>query len=1359
MFRFITISLVVLFSLLNTSYADDTGIPPELKGWQSWVMFEHKDYRCPFLYNKASKVCQWHSPLTLKINNKGASFSQTIETFKESWAPLPGNRTQWPRDVTINGNSAQIRDHKNQPQIHLPVGTHIIQGRISWNSLPRHIQLPSLTGLIELTLNNSPINQPFIDKHKKLWLSKHSPEPKKSANSSQIKVFRLISDELPLRMTTQLILDVSGREREMRLGQILPDNFTPISLDSALPSRIEDNGDIRIQVKPGHWVIELHARQTKSADNITYSARKPWPQQEIWSFQAQPQLRQVQIEGAATIDPQQTQLPERWRQLPSYLVTPESQFHLKELHRGDTNPSANRLNIKRDMWLDFNGQGYTLRDTISGTMNRDWRLNAQPSYQLGRVNINDTPQLITTFDGFQGVEIRQANLNLEAISRLDRRENTPTNMPASGWKSNIEQLKSTLHLAPGWTLISAQGADYANGSWLSKWNLWDIFLLLIIGVSIYKLYGTIPSACLVFTLILIYQRDGAPVFIWLNIAAALALVKVTTGVWQARMKYYSYSSFALLILIAIPFSVDSVRQAFYPQLEHANRTISGPSNHSNDDVFRSAKASRSMDHAPALMEEIEVSGIRGSYTSQPKREQYDPSRSIQTGPGIPNWQWNQISIGWHGPVTPEQTLHLRLTPPWLNRLGNILSVAMIILSACLLFKHGLPNTAGRIKTACTKQTVNSSFIAAVFAIMAASHSSAPQADILVDEKLLTALEQRLLQPASCLPSCASIESGKINVSANNLEIELLIHASEHIALPLPLPPQGWQASAISINNNTALVTRHKQQWLVQLPQGRQKLTIKGSLKGLDQLSLPFALKAHNLTTTHEGWDIEGIRQGSVFNNSIELNRVQTISSTEREHLQPSPMPTFASVTRTITMGLDWQVHTRIERVSPDKGAIHMSLPLLPGESPTQADLKIHDQQLQISIAANKRYASWNSVLPNSISQLQLQAANQTEWVETWVINTSPIWHIETSGLAPSKPAQASAQHTWNPRPGDSLTINISRPDAIDGKNLSIDQVALQQTLGLRSQLSELDMTLRASQGGEFVLPLPDNAELRQLSIDGIEQPIINAQGELSIPLHPGEQRISAHWSTPENLSWLTKTPALTLGTSSNNSVTISLPRDRWPLLLGGPAIGPAVLFWGMLAVVLIISTGLGRLQQTPLKTHHWLLLGIGMSTANVFAPLLITAWLLALGWRGRWQQQPDDSRFCALQIGLVFLSCVAVISLLGTIPYGLLASPDMHIIGNSSSSHHLNWYQDLTDGTLEQAWVISLPMWGYRLAMLGWSLWMALALVNWLKWGWQQLNYLRFWPEPQTKGSDKALPSSKNTELNLDLDLPESPTR
>ena len=58
---------------------------------------------------------------------------------------------------------------------------------------------------------------------------------------------------------------------------------------------------------------------------------------------------------------------------------------------------------------------------------------------------------------------------------------------------------------------------------------------------------------------------------------------------------------------------------------------------------------------------------------------------------------------------------------------------------------------------------------------------------------------------------------------------------------------------------------------------------------------------------------------------------------------------------------------------------------------------------------------------------------------------------------------------------------------------------------------------------------------------------------------------------------------------------------------------------------------------------------------------------------------------------------------------GLLGRPDMMIAGNGSWAESLTWFSDRLDGPLPQPWVVSVPLLAYRLVMLAWSLWLALA--------------------------------------------------
>jgi len=53
-------------------------------------------------------------------------------------------------------------------------------------------------------------------------------------------------------------------------------------------------------------------------------------------------------------------------------------------------------------------------------------------------------------------------------------------------------------------------------------------------------------------------------------------------------------------------------------------------------------------------------------------------------------------------------------------------------------------------------------------------------------------------------------------------------------------------------------------------------------------------------------------------------------------------------------------------------------------------------------------------------------------------------------------------------------------------------------------------------------------------------------------------------------------------------------------------------------------------------------------------------------------------------------------------------------------------------GPLPTPWVLSLPMWCYKLAMLAWALWLAGALVGWGRWAFAAWINNGYWPAKQT---------------------------
>jgi hypothetical protein len=196
-----------------------------------------------------------------------------------------------------------------------------------------------------------------------------------------------------------------------------------------------------------------------------------------------------------------------------------------------------------------------------------------------------------------------------------------------------------------------------------------------------------------------------------------------------------------------------------------------------------------------------------------------------------------------------------------------------------------------------------------------------------------------------------------------------------------------------------------------------------------------------------------------------------------------------------------------------------------------------------------------------------------------------------------------------------------------------------------------------------------------------------------------------------------------------------MPHDRWVLWAWGPGVGPAVLYWPQLLVLLLAAWLLARVAPTPLRFGHWLLLGLGFSAFAWSAYALVVAWLILLGLRARHVPPPrwGALRFNLVQAGLAALTVLALLTLVGAVPTGLLGVPDMHVAGNDSTAWNLRWFADQSGGALPTGGVISVSLWFYKLAMLAWALWLANALIGWLRWGFGAWSNGGYWRKREPK--------------------------
>ena len=350
----------------------------------------------------------------------------------------------------------------------------------------------------------------------------------------------------------------------------------------------------------------------------------------------------------------------------------------------------------------------------------------------------------------------------------------------------------------------------------------------------------------------------------------------------------------------------------------------------------------------------------------------------------------------------------------------------------------------------------------------------------------------------------------------------------------------------------------------------------------------------------------------------------------------------------------------------------------------------------------------------------LTAPRDVPWTESWTLDAATMWRCSVSGLTAvhHQDAGSNWQPQWRPWPGEQIRIDVARPQAVTGRTVTVDRSLLTLTPGQRFSRAMLTLGIRSSKGGHHQIELPEQANLQTVTVDGKTLPIRQDGRLVTVPLEPGSQTVILAWNQLNDSMTRVQGPEVNVGDAAvNAAVTVHMPDHRWILLAGGPRLGPAVLFWSYLIVVMVVAVGLGKTVVTPLRTQHWLLLGLGLTQVPAVVALLVVGWLLAMGTRCR--KAPENAlAFNGIQLLLAILTAAALAGLYTAIERGLLGIPDMQIAGNHSTRFQLNWTQDRIEGIMPTPWVISLPQWIYHLLMLVWSLWLAFSLVSWLRWAW-----------------------------------------
>ncbi len=946
----------------------EPSLPQALQGWRGWAMYRQEFRACPLIAGSAGAsgedfLCAWPGLLSLDADGKGARLRQNWRVDVENWIPLPGSHEYWPQEVRVNGEPGVVVDHDG-PALHLPPGQYDITAYIPWQERPQTLTVPEAVGLIELRIDGKLV-QPLQREGEELTLGRRADAGAATTDNLELQVYRKLHDGIPATLETRLHLHVSGKAREVSLGPVLPEGFAPLVLSSSWPARLDAENRLQVQVQPGNAVLTLSARANAPLKQVSaylpasagkegeaaaegaekQKARIVWVGQEIWSYEATPSLRSTAVRGSADqghepalpVDPRQSGVPAEWQSLPAFALGNGAALTIEERARGLAADENNRLALRRELWLNFAGDGYFARDNISGSMRHGWRFDVAVPYALERANdtLGGDPAdsaLLVTYgkeSRLTGVEWRSARVGLDAGVRIQNGVAVAVSrLPISGWQQTFDSVTTELHLPYGYRLLAAPGADRASGSWIERWTVLHVFFAAFTTLLAWRLLGRGGGIVAAVYLLLAMQEPDAPLWA-LALACAFALLvrALPAGRLGRVCEGLRLVALAVLILLSIAFIPQQLRSALYPQLESADGGAlswsgSGTAGYvaTPPPAAAPAEPTMSMDDMrelsrsypaspPAKLEarvrskiqsesEMPVAVATAPMQSQKNMNRYSQSTVVQTGRGEANWtHGHRYVLSWSGPVLAEQDVALVISPPWLTRGLRVLLVALLgILVWRLSRQRGATAPAGgggaapaAATTACVG--VFGLLLAAMTAwpgtAMARTLAVMPPPDepvvtqaaaggtVFPPETLLQEMQRRLGEAPRCTPDCAVFAGAEIRAAGNDIHVALEANAAAYVALPLPTGEDNLTLVEARLDGSAAshLLRREDGVWIA-LARGVHRIDLHYVVNGASS-SLYFPLVPMRARFAGQGWSVEGIDENRLINETLNFTRAAT----------------------------------------------------------------------------------------------------------------------------------------------------------------------------------------------------------------------------------------------------------------------------------------------------------------------------------------------------------------------------------------------------------------------------------------------------------------------------------------------------
>jgi len=506
-FRPFALSLVAFAAVLagptkNSEPPQDASfIPVSLSSWIPWVMESLGDSACPG-DDDDSRLCVAVSRLEVRADKAGASFVLSGRRYSRGEVTLPGDSTAWPIEVQDGASRIPvIGDPSSNPIVERPAGPFRITGRLKWRKRPSSLTIPDDIAVKSLLVDGRVAA--WDPDGNRMWLEDRTddeaPDEDEAANESdtveslQIRVFRLLADGSPMRLTTTLQLVVGGKERRLKLDSVLPVNSRPLSMTTPLAGRLDAKGGMELTIRPGTWEVEVESALKGTPTVLAPSnAPYPWPTKEVWSFREASAFRAISLEGAPSVDPTQAGLDPSKRDLPTWSLDRAHPLQLKVTRQGSLDPDSLKIAMSRTIWIDRDGRGATVSEGLSVQTVHPMRLSVFAPIEAGRILVNGSARLITSSGrGELGVNLPFGQREVEVLGRVS--DGNWRDLPIASTGIRPEQANVSVVAPPGWWILHLSGpsGSEATSTWLSRWGLAECLWALVLVAMFHYALGWI----------------------------------------------------------------------------------------------------------------------------------------------------------------------------------------------------------------------------------------------------------------------------------------------------------------------------------------------------------------------------------------------------------------------------------------------------------------------------------------------------------------------------------------------------------------------------------------------------------------------------------------------------------------------------------------------------------------------------------------------------------------------------------------------------------------------------------------------------------------------------------------------------